>query len=902
MAHIPELLDQGLVTARDPAMLENGELTVANNVHYKPHDRALHKTKQRTKYNTVAITGSPVVKGLRFLEFDHHDSLLLAMVSDDLYLSSFTDETGSFGTPILGVGDGTSLDAIHFENKYYLLTGVGENHVISGDRTVRRHSMQPVNGMGPTPPAITSGVFNSGLGTGYFYFIVTEVSNPDTADEVESAFNGTPETTNSAGVPIQLTSPTTQAIQITRPPLTNVIVVESVTADGSTTLTSAAAFSKVRVGQLLTGTGVPVNTYVDTVTDESTITVTNAVTLGTITVTFYIATHWRIYMSPAQEFAVPPVLSLFRRVGQEEITSTTVILGSKTDAEKFPTANTTHSAGFSNPNNAHTIDNIGTRVSVDAARQGYRTFAFATSGTIIGIEVRIRFRVSFNPFETYPLILVNLMTDATADGNAKYPGNKGYILNTRNFTSGGLGSPLGGAFTGYVTATLGSPTDRWGKSGGWSTAEINNATFGVQIRYGEEDPSKQGMVLDIDAVSIIAYTSGGTNNPIDLTGAQYRTISISVGGLTSLFSQAGPAPIAFTGDVFEDQFVVNDVTDPSVIRYSMPGKMHYFPAPFYLNFETRTADEVTCIRKLGNKLIVGLKTHLFRVNYLPRETDAEFDRGRPSEPISESHGIVGRQAACLFNPDDTSLMLAYVSHNGVHMTDGFTSTSLTTDLDWPATVRLPIAGDVVNYLENAVLVDDPHLQILKLFYTPPGQTTNTKALYFHYNKYHRKANGTFKVTGPIDVVGRSAHLARLAGNTMMLTGQTGGFVYVEDRGYTDASGSTPTVDVRTREIYPAGLGNHATVNTVYARKRQSIEGGAGGSTITVTPFKRDLDGAQVSVTGLTFTTAQAGVAKIAHKEAADSFQLRFTEPGGTSGLAMEALVLDVESKGDGRTK
>ena len=35
MPLIPETLDGGLVTARDPAMLQNGELAVANNVHYK---------------------------------------------------------------------------------------------------------------------------------------------------------------------------------------------------------------------------------------------------------------------------------------------------------------------------------------------------------------------------------------------------------------------------------------------------------------------------------------------------------------------------------------------------------------------------------------------------------------------------------------------------------------------------------------------------------------------------------------------------------------------------------------------------------------------------------------------------------------------------------------------------
>lgn len=894
MALVPETLDGGLVTARDPAMLKSGELALANNVHYKPHDRGLHKTRQRTKYNATPIPTSPVVKGLRYAEFDTGDPLLVALVNDDLYLSTITDETGTFGTlsPILGVGSGTSLDAAQFEDNYYLFTGVDENQVLRADRSVRRHGMNSVQTMGPTAPALISGVFNSNLGTGFFYFLVTEVSDPDTEREVESAFTGTPKTTESGGVPVALTSPSSQAIRITQPPLTNIILVESVTANGTTTLTSAAGFSKVRVGQLLTGTGVPVNTYVQTVTDESTIVVTNAVTGGTITVTFYIATHWRIYMAPVQEAAVPPALSLFRRVAQQEISILTVDLGSKTNGERFPTASTVHTGGWANIARAHTIDGLDTTSQSDGAKTGYHTFGFSSTGTIIGIEVRVRYRTVYNlsfPPKSYPLILLNLSTNANSGTPTLYRGDRGYILQARS--------------TNQITVVAGSPTDLWGKAGGWSTAEINAAGFGMQLRYGLEQPNLAGMELRVDAVSIIVYTSGGTNDPVNLNGQQYRTVSISVAGLTSIFSQALPPPIATTGDVYEDTLVTNDISNKSAISYSMAGRMHYFPAPFYLNFETKVADEVTLVRRVGNKLIVGAKAHLFRVNYLPRETDSEFDRGRPWEPISESHGCVGRQAAAVFNPDDTAMILAVVSHTGVHMTDGFTSTLLSGDLDWPNTVRLPVAGDATNYLENSILVDYPNLQVLAFYYTPPGQTTNTKALYFHYNKYHRKEDGTFKVTGPIDVAARSACVAKIAGNTVMVTGQTSGTVYVEDRGFSDASGSTPTVEVRTRELYPAGMASSCALDGVYVRHRQSVEGGAGGSTATVQPLTRDGDAAQsTAIAGLEFTTANAGIAKVAHKETSDSFQLKITEPGGTSGLVMEALMLDLESKGSDRSK
>lgn len=55
----------------------------------------------------------------------------------------------------------------------------------------------------------------------------------------------------------------------------------SCTANGTTTLTSAALFGPVRIGMTVTGTGVPASTTVTTVTDTSTIVVSNAVTAGT---------------------------------------------------------------------------------------------------------------------------------------------------------------------------------------------------------------------------------------------------------------------------------------------------------------------------------------------------------------------------------------------------------------------------------------------------------------------------------------------------------------------------------------------------------------------------------------------------------------------------------------------
>lgn len=64
------------------------------------------------------------------------------------------------------------------------------------------------------------------------------------------------------------------------------ISVANVTANGTTTLTSSGGFTNVYQGMLVFGTGVPANTVVTAWVSGSQITVSNAVTAGTITATF----------------------------------------------------------------------------------------------------------------------------------------------------------------------------------------------------------------------------------------------------------------------------------------------------------------------------------------------------------------------------------------------------------------------------------------------------------------------------------------------------------------------------------------------------------------------------------------------------------------------------------------
>jgi hypothetical protein len=823
---IPEPLNGGLVTARDPALLEPGELTQSDDAVYYPNDPAVHKVKGRTKYNSVAVVGGQTVKGLRFLEVDSGNSFLVALsegssTTDDLYFSIFSDETGTFGSisAITNVGTGRTLDTVHHGNRYVALIGDTSNYLLNPNATGRAHGLAPITRL-PTgaetgAPAIGAGTFNAELGTGFFHFITTEVVDDGQNPPIESTFTGTPATASTA-----LTTPTSQVYTITKPATVN----------------------------------------------------SNA-------------TRWRVYMSQVPQTNPTPVpnLNAFRLVAEANISDATVTIGNVAGSSgRFPTVSIATVAGWSNPSNAFTDNGVGARNSTDGATEDYTTFGFdgTLSGTVKGIQVFVKFKIpDYTPLKRKPKLSIQI----SPDSGANYFGNEYTIT-----------ADVAGAVAAYQLTYFGSPDNLWGKSS-WATTDFNDANFRVRMNYtlANTFAGATNAILDVDYIQVRVFTTSTTPS-VNVLGRPFRTVNVSVAGITSTFGADGQPPVSSTGDMFEGQLVLNDVEDQSIIRYSLPEYIESFPSIYFLNFESKVQDFVTCIRRLGNKLIVGLKQQLYRINYLPRETDAEFDRGRAYEAISETEGIVGTQAACLFSPDGGALLLAYISHSGPRYTDGFQSFSLSDDLDWAATVRLPVSGSATNYLQNAVFVNYANLSQLWLYYTPPGQTTNTKALVFHYNQAHRKSGGTYKVTGPITVVGLAATTGRIGGNEILLTGQTGGFVYVEDRAYADASGGAIAFAVKTREIYSQGVGRTGTVENLFIRHNQDAT-----STITVTPYTRYSNAAQTTQATKTFTTAQAGVPKLPFHHNHESIQWKFSEeaPAGSAGIRLSGLVMELAGTG-----
>jgi len=255
-------------------------------------------------------------------------------------------------------------------------------------------------------------------------------------------------------------------------------------------------------------------------------------------------------------------------------------------------------------------------------------------------------------------------------------------------------------------------------------------------------PSGYGIVnYDIATGTAIA----NPDQTIDSTSVQFSypfpKLDLTIGGVTIPFQKSGETiPNPTTIDVFENQLVCNDLNNPNQIRYGFPDEPGCWPDPYFLTSETNVQDVPIKIRRVGNALVVLMRSQVIRINYLPSEADPDFRRGRVWDIVSSSQGVVGLQAADLVSFDGGAPALVFFSHSyGLYATDGYRCWSVDTDVDWEAEV-----GE----LDTVVVRDFPRLQLVMVSYAAPGATTNNRTILLHYHASHRK-DDRLKATGPL---------------------------------------------------------------------------------------------------------------------------------------------------------
>ena len=618
------------------------------------------------------------------------------------------------------------------------------------------------------------------LSTGYYWFMLTEIMDPQDkgspdADEREGAYLAVNSEKQSKGdpVPIQISSLTGQGVAITTP------AVQNNGADGR------------------------------------------------------IASHWGVYMAgPTSDNQTPPSMASFRRVACRQIKDyaggeVINISENRSSQQFFPSVNKGGADGrpdMSSPsfmlgvwNGVYARSKSGSSTSGDEQHTGVSKLGFGTqfntgapwaTRTITGIQVQVR---------------------GAADPSGNAGRDAGYYVYVTDGTK--TTPPVYSAFgsKNMHTNYHGGEMDTWG-----TAFVIADLDADLSVVIGKTGTGSRQR-LRIDGIQLIIYFSSGT---INLFGKPYRVVTYRDQIGTTVNQPANGMPKeCSTATFFQGCFVTNDKGDETAVRFSLPGGPEQMPGPYVMRFNTaQRKDTVTCVRALGQIMVVGLFNSIKRVNVLPRET-LDLGDGTVQEDLTVDHGIAGPLCAVKIDIPGIGTMLFYVSNTGVYLTDGQTTRPANMDLDWPNTVKL-------SALSSAVVRVYPREKWITLDYCPAGatHTKNTKRLVFCYSGDKVKQGGFFPCTGPLTVSGRSSCEVIYQATNYLFTGhESNGIIYLEDSGTTQASGyqvhnasgtlaDAPIVPIiKSRRFYPAGFDRDAYGEALYL-----LFSSYGANTVTAT--------------------------------------------------------------------
>ena len=849
----------------------------------------------------VARTISNQVEGLRFLSFDHGFSdLLLAKASDKVYTSPVTGITGTFTELAHGLSQSAEsmLETVQYKNRHIYLTGFDPPRVLywkdSGSgKTVQERAL----GMLPVADFVGAAIKEGGswssltdLQNGWYYFIVTEVAIFGNDEESEGTYTGDPKGvhitayatqgvtvtyTNTASTPVNdgnygRNTATHWRVYMAKsseefpiPDLSTFHrVAEVPISSASIDLVDAnpflSGYSKCNLtipladgallplfpgGALNALSQVAAQTKTCSVSAGSNVLTSAA--FGTVSSGMHINDAAGTFPYGTTVIAVlPGATSLITsRPATLSASSTAFYFGNKYTFEAAYAVCPVNADGGGNNRRGGIFYNFGLPNTIGA---------FSTA-TITGIQVEIHGKFLSTASDA------GFQVDVTRDMSS-FPG----VSKVAKFKSAASVVSLGGQF------------DLWGVSS-WVPTDFADddapppTKFGVRLRkaYGAD-----GEILNhqIDGVRVTVYAGGNT---INLEGEPFRTVIISDQLGNSFGTGAnGPPPTASTGDVFEGMLLLNDISDESVLCGSLPDEEQAFPDVYRIPIESKDNDKIRVIRKVNNIVVVGCLNSVKRLNYFPRETDPDFTRGRCYEDIAGDHGMVGPRCAKLIDLPGVGAVLAYLSHNGLHFTDGVQSKFLNSDIDW--TTLFANA-----YIQRSVLEVYPKLSLLALYYVPLGQTRKIRVLYFSYHPMHIKPNFQLPGVGPVTCENAAAASAFLSGSSYLLTGHSqDGNVYVEDSGTSDASGGVIEPNIITRR-FAAQPGRTMRTERIFLLTDANGDATSGGFTATL--FRQNEGEAVTQMqTEVNKNTLIGGLQTLWMNNTAETFEVRISksESGG----------------------
>lgn len=840
---ITEFLNGGLVTNQHAALYNAGELQQCDDCVMRWSSIAIQRAPGRTAYNSSVLSAG--TKGLMYLNFDQNTDQLIAWPQGDgttsyLYKSDFTTITGSF-TPLTGAGtisantnsnttiSGAASGAFQYMEIGAKITGTG----IPVGTYVTAIGGSPFTSITISNAATASATVTLAFDAGVQYGLADTSSDVLDYVQWQDTYFLLSKTSPTARVywkKLSASSTGNEILTIRRAgllPITEAPVVTVQAGAGWSSVlgngyywflvTEILDYGDIAVGETEAG-------YLGNEGKAIVVQITSYATQY-ITVTFPTikndgqggtnrATHWGIYMSVISPgvaaYSDPtnmPSLATFRRIAKVAIEETSRdIKFTNTSVTNDATTETTAGGipAFVNPTRIFTLGNdyaAGTSGGANTQQSVFAGFGFSAGA----------------PFSGYAVTGISVTLIASAGSFNAKAGFYVTLDNNGAKSSNRVFSEVSGIAP--YPKTLGSQFDTWGQT--WTASDISNLRIILLKSY-----SASTQILRAFYLLVKVYYSGAAldTGSLNLDGPPYQVVTYRSQIGTTINDPANYLiPSASTGDVFQGSLVLNDTSDPSVIRYSIPGAPESFPKPYLMKFVSKKKDIVTFIRKIGQILIVGMRDSIKRVNYLPTETDVDFQQGVADEDIVTDHGIVGPLAGCYVDLPGVGVVLAYVGTNGFYFTDGVTDRYLNSDIDITDIVK-------TSALSTSILRVYPKEKWLVFFYCPVGasHTKNTKAIIFSYSPTHIKDGNMLPGTGPLNISARAATEASIDGVSYILTGhQTTGTIYVEDSGNVQATNyqvhntsdslvAVPIVPkIKTRKLFAAGYARDMRIQRLY---------------------------------------------------------------------------------------
>lgn len=783
-----EPVSGGLVTARDPSTLQPGELQTADGVMYLPDTDSVWRQPGGSFWSTVASV-SASVQGMAACKFDNGTHLLVAQASGKLWTADAETDNSAFASATINCSGRSDIDRLTsapFDTRHYIFDGVNENRVLLSDGTSRQHGLLAVTQL---PEYIsTSAVGFSASVTGYYEYWYTEVVKFADGQELESSYD------NPRVLTVLVASTgTAPVIEFPGQPANAGVGVACSYNVYRSEMKSAENDVLYPVGRMIynlpTSNNIGINirvTYTDTSDSSNT------------------------------------------GVKTASSNDATVLLGVTAVVTDLDTITFTRNTGTTTGHDRLAIVRL-------------HNFSLGTFvGNVVGIAVSVTARCSVADCAQLVIGPVHRASSSTIDVMPAQGASPAFIPGIVSNSSSpanvhaqiGLGTIASRTRTITNTTntqyTFGDATDDFLPAQySWRATDFDS-NFGLQIGV-EFLPSVSGtQTATIDGVSVTVYyaaTSAATKSDQRV----YPSIIVEEAGAELRYGANGRPPKASMGVEFEGCLVTNDVAHPNKLCWSIPGNPDYFPTGVY--WLDLPGDGITGLGVANNRLIVGMSGRLYRINYLPNESDASFSRGRAFELLSSSVGILHQNCISSFTTPDGRQELALADANGIFSTDAYSVRKLSADLQWvgpqatsvfPPSLSSGIAGATI------ALLNDPRTQTIRFL------TTQDSGRYFagSYAARHAKPNGlkwskcsAGYNSGNVFVPSAAVCFRRATGAWIAAYAYASGLIPGAGGGVTrEDSHDTATLHtvlnsvlapvVRTREIYDSGIGGESELGSI----------------------------------------------------------------------------------------